>query len=290
MIMASSLHIHLVSDSTGETVHQVARAALAQFSDVQTSEHIWTLVRTSAHIETISSALQRNPGLVLHSVVDEKIRSELEAVCSGYKVPNLSILDPLVDLLSTILGYKKNSRPGGQHKLDKAYFERMAAVEFAVNHDDGLNMANLRKAQILIIGISRTSKTPTAMYLANRGYWVANYALVPNVAFPIVQLENHPHLLIVGLTSDAKRLAHVRRNRLQHLSDNQNKSYGDLEAISKELTDARRLFSSQGWPVLDVSRRSVEETAAAILHLYTNKIEQQSAQERKAEDDHLAPS
>ena len=271
----SSLHIHLVSDSTGETVHQVARAALAQFPDVQISEHIWTLVRTPAHVETIASALTRNPGILLYSVVDPEIRRLIERVCSESNIPSLSVLDPLMDMLSSVLGYRQNTQPGGQHKLDKAYFDRMAAVEFAVNHDDGLNMDRLKGAQILLVGVSRTSKTPTSMYLANRGYRVANYALVPNVSFPLHLLENTPDLFVVGLTTDAKRLSMVRRNRLQHMSDSQNDTYADLNNINDELKSARRLFSTQNWPVLDVSRRSIEETAAAILHLYMNKREEE---------------
>ena len=179
-----------------------------------------------------------------------------------------------MDMLSSVLGYRQNTRPGGQHKLDKAYFDRMAAVEFAVNHDDGLNMDRLKDAQILLVGVSRTSKTPTSMYLANRGYRVANYALVPSVKFPLHLIENLPELFIVGLTTDAKRLSIVRRNRLQHMSNNQNETYADFDNINDELKSARRLFSAQSWPVLDVSRRSIEETAAAILHLYVNKREE----------------
>ena len=159
----STLHIHLVSDSTGETVHQVARAALAQFPDVQIFEHIWTLVRTPAHVETISSALTRNPGVLLYSVVNPEIRILIEQLCSKSNIPSLSVLDPLMDILSSVLGYRQSTQPGSQHKLDKAYFDRMAAVEFAVNHDDGLNMDRLKDAQILLVGVSRTSKTPTSM-------------------------------------------------------------------------------------------------------------------------------
>ena len=280
----TSVHIHLVSDSTGETVHQVARAALAQFPDVQISEHIWTLVRTPAHVDTISSALKRNPGILLYSVVDPDIRNAIERLCKSQNIPSLSVLDPLMDMLSSVLGYRQNSRPGSQHKLDKAYFDRMAAVEFAVTHDDGLNMDRLKEAQILLVGVSRTSKTPTSMYLANRGYRVANYALVPNVAFPLHLLDQTPDLFIVGLTTDAKRLAHVRRNRLQHMSDSQNDTYADLDNINDELKAARRLFSSQNWPVLDVSRRSIEETAAAILHLYVNQREQKLNEQQKQDE------
>ena len=270
----SSLHIHLVSDSTGETVHQVARAALAQFPDVQIFEHVWTLVRTPAHVDTIASALKRNPGILLYSVVNPEIRNSIEDLCLKNSIPSLSVLDPLMDMLSSVLGYRQNTQPGSQHKLDKAYFDRMAAVEFAVNHDDGLNMDRLKDAQILLVGVSRTSKTPTSMYLANRGYRVANYALVPNVDFPLHLLEDTPDLFVVGLTTDAKRLSMVRRNRLQHMSDVQNDTYADIDTINDELRSARLLFSRQNWPVLDVSRRSIEETAAAILHLFVNKREE----------------
>ncbi len=270
----SSLHIHLVSDSTGETVHQVARAALAQFPDVQIFEHVWTLVRTPAHVDTIASALKRNPGILLYSVVNPEIRNSIEDLCLKNSIPSLSVLDPLMDMLSSVLGYRQNTQPGSQHKLDKAYFDRMAAVEFAVNHDDGLNMDRLKDAQILLVGVSRTSKTPTSMYLANRGYRVANYALVPNVDFPLHLLKDTPDLFVVGLTTDAKRLSMVRRNRLQHMSDVQNDTYADIDTINDELRSARLLFSRQNWPVLDVSRRSIEETAAAILHLFVNKREE----------------
>ncbi len=269
-----TLHLHLVSDSTGETVHQVARAALSQFSNVSTSEHIWTLVRTPAHVETIGLAIKRNPGILIYSVVDSEIRIQLEKISREAGIPGLSILDPLVTLLTSVLGHEISGRPGSQHKMDNAYFERMAAVEFAVNHDDGLNMERLAEAQILLVGVSRTSKTPTAMYLANRGYRVANYALVPHVTFPLKYVEDKTSLFIVGLATDAKRLLQVRRNRLEHLSDNANDGYADLDSINDELMTARKLFSSQGWPVLDVSRRSIEETAAAILHLHAHWTEE----------------
>ncbi len=270
-----TLQLHLVSDSTGETVHQVTRAALAQFNNVKISEHIWTLVRTPAHVETIGMAIKRNPGILIYSVVDGDTRIQIEKICRQAGIPSISVLDPLVTLLTSVLGYEGSGRPGRQHKMDNAYFERMAAVEFAVNHDDGINMERLAEAQILLVGVSRTSKTPTAMYLANRGYRVANYALVPHVGFPLKYVEGKTSLFIVGLTTDAKRLLQVRRNRLQHLSDNSNESYADFDSINDELTTARKLFSSQGWPVLDVSRRSVEETAAAIIHLHSHWIEEQ---------------
>lgn len=270
--MKTLLNIHLISDSTGETVHQVARASLAQFNQVKPSEFIWTLVRSTEHVKAISKSLQQNPGPVLYSVVDSDIRAQIEQLCEEHKVPAVSILDPVVELLSDVLGHERNSRPGGQHRLDKAYFERMSAVEFAVNHDDGLNMDKLNDAQILIVGISRTSKTPTSMYLAHRGYRVANYALVPHVPFPLHHLDGCKDLLVVGLTTDAKRLARVRRSRLRHMAVHKNEHYADITSITKELAEARKLFISQQWPILDVSNRSVEETAAAIIRLHTEKL------------------
>lgn len=260
-------HLHLVSDSTGETVHQYGRAALAQFPKVNVTEHIWTLVRTAAHVEVLAKALERDRGLVLFSIVDPAIRKQLEQLCIKMSLPHLSVLDPVVNLLGSLFGSEGMNRPGAQHRMDKAYFDRMAAVEFAVTHDDGLNMSNLQAADMLLVGVSRTSKTPTSMYLAHRGFRVANYALVPGVPFPLDRLAGQ-RLFVVGLVSDPKRLAQIRRNRLSHLSDNNNEVYADLDEITHEMQEARRLFNSQKWPVLDVTRRSVEETAAAIIHYY----------------------
>jgi [pyruvate, water dikinase]-phosphate phosphotransferase / [pyruvate, water dikinase] kinase len=269
--MKTHINIHLVSDSTGETVHQVARASLAQFNHVETSEYIWTLVRSSEHVTTVSESLTANPGLVLHSIMDETIRAEIIDVCTKQNIPNVAILDPVVDLLSDILGHERNSRPGGQHRLDRAYFDRMGAVEFAVTHDDGLNIDKLDDAQILLVGVSRTSKTPTSMYLAHRGYRVANYALVPHVPFPLHHIADKSDILVVGLTTDASRLARVRRNRLRHMAAHNNEEYADLASINRELSSARALFTAQDWPILDVSNRSVEETAAAIIQLHTER-------------------
>ena len=266
------LHLHLISDSTGETVHQTARAALAQFSDRDITEHIWTLIRSVPHVDAFENSLRKNPGIVLYSVVDPAIRKEIEDRCRRHAVPSLSILDPLVDLFSSVFGEQKQQRPGAQHQLDRAYFKRMAAVEFAVNHDDGLNMNNVHEADILLVGVSRTSKTPTSMYLANRGYRVANYALVPNVPFPIEYLADKKPF-VVGLTTDPKRLIQVRRNRLEHMRDKQNVNYADMDQVAGELREAQRLFARNNWPVLNVSRRSIEETAASIIHLYTQSIE-----------------
>ena len=270
-----TLHIHLVSDSTGETVHQISRACVAQFSNVRTTEHVWTLVRSLNHVDAVFAGIDRNPGVLLMSVVDEDLRAEFESRCTKRGIPHVSVLDPVVDLLARILGQPMRNRPGGQRQLDAAYFNRMAAVDFAVRHDDGLNMGELHDADILLVGVSRTSKTPTSMYLAHRGYKVANYALVPNVPFPAHHIDGLK-LFIVGLTNDPKRLSVVRKTRQIAQSDESNITYTDLERITEEVRDARRLFAHNHWPVIDVTRRSVEETAAAVIQLYTNWQEQDS--------------
>ena len=274
----TTLHIHLVSDSTGETVHQIARACVAQFPDVRTIEHVWTLVRSLNHVEAVFAGLERNPGILMMSVVDADLRAEFETRCTEKHIPHVSVLDPVVDLLGQFLGQPSRNRPGGQRKLDTAYFNRMAAVDSAVSHDDGLNMGDLHDADILLVGVSRTSKTPTSMYLAHRGYKVANYALVPDVPFPQHYIDGLK-LFIVGLTNDPKRLSVVRKTRQIAQSDEGNTSYTDLELISGEVRDARRLFARNRWPVIDITRRSVEETAAAVIQLHTAWLEEQAAED-----------
>ena len=222
-----TLHIHLVSDSTGETVHQVARACLAQFTDVKTVEHVWTLVRSSQHLEALFAGLDRHPGILIMSIIDQDIRLAIEDACRIKGVPATSVLDPVVTLLTTVLGQAMTNLPGGQRRLDTAYFNRMAAVDFAVSHDDGMNIGNLQKADILIVGVSRTSKTPTSMYLAHRGYKVANYALVPKVLFPQHFLDG-VELFVVGLTNDPKRLSQIRRTRQAAMQDKDNEDYANI--------------------------------------------------------------
>ncbi|MDB2325346.1 kinase/pyrophosphorylase [Alphaproteobacteria bacterium] len=275
MAGTQKIHVHLVSDSTGETVHQIARACIAQFPDADVTEHVWTLVRSARHIETVFAGLERNPGVLLMSIIDENLRGEIEEKCKLLDVPYVSVLDPVVALFGTVLGQSSQNRPGGQRQLDGNYYRRIAAIDFAVSHDDGMNMGALKDADILLVGVSRSSKTPTSMYLAHRGYKVANYALVPGIPFPIHHLDGL-NILVVGLTNDPKRLSLIRRTRQIAMSDDGNETYVDLEAITEEIRQARRLFTQNQWPVIDVTRRSIEETAAAIIQLHTNWHEGQS--------------
>lgn len=248
-------------------MHQAARAAIAQFQQAEVTEHIWTLVRSPEHVDIVEQSLEKHGGLLLLSVVNPEVRRLVERACVKHAVPHVSILDPVVNLIAMVLGKTADQTPGAQHRLDDAYFARMKAVEYAVNHDDGINIHNIKGADILLVGVSRTSKTPTSMYLANRGYFVANYALVPHVPFPEEAVRDQD-VFVVGLTSDVKRLSQIRKSRLNAMSDSGNDSYAKDEDIQEEIKQARRLFARNGWPVIDVTRRSVEETAASIIHFH----------------------
>jgi regulator of PEP synthase PpsR (kinase-PPPase family) len=270
------LHLHLISDATGETTHQLGRAGIAQFQHVQVIEHVWTLVRTQDHLIAIEAAIKKHGGLVLFSLADRDIRTSMEAICKKHQVLSVSVLDHIVHTLSKILGAPDEGIVGGQYRMDRAYFDRMEALDFTIQHDDGQGLNSIGDADILIVGVSRSSKTPTSIYLAHRGYKVANYPLVPGVAMP---LEDIPHqdLLVVGLIKDARSLAQIRRNRLATMNEHEHSDYANFENIADEVANARRLFSAYKWPVIDVTRRSVEETAAAIINLHSRWAEERNA-------------
>ena len=267
------IHVHLVSDATGETTHQLARAALAQFKNVETIEHVWTLVRTEDHLQVIEDGIKKNRGVVLFSLPDRDLRSKLEQICERYSVPSVAVLDHAVHTLSKLLGPPSEGITAGQYRMDEAYFDRMEALEFTIRHDDGQGLNTVSGADILIVGISRSSKTPTSIYLAHRGYKVGNYPLVPGVPMPLDQID-HENMCVVGLIRDARSLAQIRRNRLVSMNENEGSDYADQETITQELKEARQLFNAHKWPVIDVSRRSVEETAAAIINLHTRWLDQ----------------
>ncbi|HWH18849.1 MAG TPA: pyruvate, water dikinase regulatory protein [Allosphingosinicella sp.] len=262
----SQLHLHLLSDSTGETLELIAKACLVQFDGVEALKHFWPMVRSEAHLDRVLDDIERRPGLVLYTLANNNIRRELEQKCRRRGIHAVSALDPVVDALSAVLGQEAKARPGRQHALDAAYFARVDAIQFTIAHDDGINAQNWEEADIVLAGVSRTSKTPTSIYLANRGYKVANVPLVPESPPPpsLFTLQNP---LVVGLTTNPDRLIQIRRNRLLSLNQAPETDYVDAEAVSAELAFARRLFSDNGWPVIDVTRRSIEETAFAIVKL-----------------------
>lgn len=263
--MPSYHHLHLVSDATGETVGTVVRACSVQFRQIETIEHAWTMVRTPAHMERVLAGIEANPGPVLFTLVDGRLRRQLTEGCARLTLPCVSILDPVIAVLASHYGMETEGRPGAQHEMDAEYFERIAAMDFALAHDDGAGLETIGKADVILLGVSRTSKTPTTIYLANRGIKAANYPLVPGVPLP-QEIEKAEGPLIVGLTKDPARLVDIRRNRLRLIGGNdQEDDYVDLDSVRREVAGARRLFSRHGWPVVDVTRRSIEETAAAII-------------------------
>jgi len=268
----SHLHLHLLSDSTGETLEVIVKACLAQFDEVDVSRHFWPMVRSEGHLDRVLDDIERRPGLVLYTLVNNNIRRDLEQKCRRRGISAVSVLDPVLDALSVMLGQAAKARPGRQHVLDAAYFARVDAIQFTIAHDDGIGAENWEEADIVLAGVSRTSKTPTSIYLANRGYKVANIPLVPESPPPL-SLFSLRHPMVVGLTTGPDRLIQVRRNRLLSLNQAPETDYVDAEAVKAELAFARRLFADNDWPVIDVSRRSIEETAFAIVKLCNERLD-----------------
>lgn len=268
--MMKQFHLHLVSDATGETINSVARACVIQFDQVRPVEHFWNLVRTDRQLDLVLEGIEAHPGLVMFTLVDEALRRRLQDFCREMQVPCIPVLDPLINALAAYLGLESQRQPGRQHALDAEYFGRMDAMEFALAHDDGQSSWNLHEADVILMGVSRTSKTPTCVYLANRGIKAANVPIVPGCPLP-PELDKLTRPLIVGLTKDADRLIQIRRNRLKLLNQGEGSSYVDPEVVRNEVTEARRMFTRRGWPVIDVSRRSIEETAAEIMMLLARR-------------------
>jgi len=263
---ATYFHVHLVSDSTGETLNAITKAVVARFDNVLPIEHIYPLVRSTRQLERVMREIEDAPGVIIHTIVDRELRSMLEDGCRSFMVPCIAALDPLTAALGRYLGAQLTTRVGAQHAMDTDYFNRIEALNFAIGHDDGQGGQNLESADVILVGVSRTSKTPTSIYLAHRGVRSANVPLVPGAALPEA-LFRRDGPLIVGLILSPDRLIQIRRNRLLSLNEARESSYVDAEAVREEIVQARRLFDRQGWPVIDVSRRSVEETAAAVINL-----------------------
>ncbi len=263
-------HMHLVSDATGETLTTVARAATAYYADYQPIEHIYALVRTSKQLERAMAEIERQPGIVLFTIADKPLQHELEHRCASLSIPTISILDPVINSLAAYLQAESRPRPGGQHTLNAEYFRRMDALNYTLVHDDGQHVEDLDGADVVLIGVSRSSKTPTSIYLANRGVKTANIPLVPGISHP-PQLETVTHPLIVGLIASAERISQIRRHRLLTLHETRETDYIDKQAITAELIAAKKLCARHNWPTIDVTRRSIEETAAAILNLLAER-------------------
>ena len=259
-------HLHMISDATGETLITVARAAAAQY-EIRAIEHVHSMVRTAKQLDRIVAELEEEPGLVLYTLVDRTLSDKLEAACRAIGIPCASVLEPVLQLLQNYLGAPGARRSGAQHVLDADYFRRIDALNFTMIHDDGQLAGSLEEADVVLVGISRTSKTPTSIYLANRGIKTANVPIVPGIP-PPAELDTVERPLVVGLTASPDRIAQLRENRVLSLNAAAHgNDYVDKAAIAAEIAFARKLCARHGWPIIDVSRRSIEETAAAILAL-----------------------
>lgn len=264
--LAIYFNVHLVSDSTGETLAGVMRATCAQFDNIVPVEHSYFLVRSVRQLERVVKEIADAPGVVMFTLSNLEHRALLEKACQEMEMPCVAVLDPVLDITSRYLGLELNHRVGAARKLNAEYFKRIDALDFAMYHDDGQQAIELSKADVILVGVSRTSKTPTSVYLAHRGVKAANVPMVPGVPLP-EELFRPKRPLVVGLLISADRLIHIRRNRLAAMKETRAGSYTDEEDVRREVMDAQKLFEREGWPTIDVSRRSIEETAAAVLNL-----------------------
>jgi hypothetical protein len=283
----SAFHLHLISDATGETLTTMAKAAAVQYAQVRAIEHVHPLVRTERQLERVLDEVAQAPGIVLYTVVKKSMIREIERRCRELNVPCLHVLQPIMQVFESYLGAPQTPVVAGQHMLDADYFRRIEALNFAMAHDDGQLPQDLNVADIILVGISRTSKTPTSIYLAQRGYKTANLPLVLGIDLPPALTEPHT-AFVVGLVASAERIAEIRRNRVHFMGDRNLADYVDHAQIANEIQYSRRLCARHGWPVIDVTRRSVEETAASIIRLFQDQHVRagalQPAQERQASD------
>ena len=267
MVGRNYFHLHLVSDATGETLIAVSRAAAAQYQGVSSIEHVYPLLRNQSQLEKAIAEIKAAPGIVLFTLVDPDLTSQLQEACQQSGCPCLSVLEPILGLFQSYLGTASTPRPGAQHMLNSDYFKRIDALNFTMMHDDGQIPEHLDDADVVLLGVSRTSKTPTSIYLANRGIKTANIPIVPNVPLPAA-LDSVRKPLVVGLLASPDRIVQIRQNRLLALNADHDTPYVDRSSVADEVAVSRRLYESRHWPTIDVTRRSIEETAAAIIDLY----------------------
>jgi len=268
-----TLTLHLVSDSTGETLKAVSSAAAAQFSELRYQQKIYPMVRTVTQLERVFKNIKDEKGVVFCTLVEEEVREKLEQFCKKEKILYLPVMENIVSFLEEYTGFEAINKPGGQHILNDDYFKRIEAINYTLEHDDGQGQLNLENADVIVVGVSRTSKTPTCIYLANQGIKAANYPLVPHVGIS-EELENVKNTQVVALITSAHTLVEIRRKRSIELGlNNTDNDYIDIHKVEEEITTAKRIFANKGWPVIDITRRSVEETASAIMNILSLKEE-----------------
>tara|TARA_B100000902_G_scaffold364365_1_gene384282 strand:+ start:709 stop:1533 length:825 start_codon:yes stop_codon:yes gene_type:complete len=267
--MSNTYQIYLISDSTGETLDRIFTAIKAQFKNIDYKIHTYSFTRTENQILKILSNAKKVPNsIILYSIVDSNLAKYLANTSADKKIPCFGVLGDLILSFSKLLNQKASHQPSGQYALNDEYYKRIAAIQFTMNHDDGNLVKELNKSDIILLGVSRTSKTPTSIYLANKGFKTSNIPLVNEKSIPKVLKENPKMTCVVGLNTEAQRLVDIRKNRMTSLKETENKSYTDLENIQKEVDLAKDTFRKYKWPIIDVTRKSVEETAASIIKIY----------------------
>ena len=274
--MSNTYQIYLISDSTGETLDRIFLALKAQFKNIQYKVHSYSFTRTENQIlKILEDAKKNNNSVILYTIVDNNLAKYLANVSNDKKIPCFGVLGNLILNFSKILNQKASHEPSGQHVLNEEYYERIEAIQFTMNHDDG-NLSNeIEKSDIVLVGVSRTSKTPTAIYLANKGFKTSNIPLVNENSLPNKLRSNPQMTCVIGLNTEPERLVDIRKNRMNSLRETENKSYTDIENIRREVANARKTFQKYKWPSIDVTRKSVEETAASIIkmhEIYTNNV------------------
>jgi len=260
------INLHLISDSTGETLSSVSRAVMSQFEDIEANEFIWPLTRTKSQIEKAKESIKLNPGIVMYTILEDKLIEDLRSYCNEINIPCISVLSRIISEFSNYLGSNISNSIGRQHILDAEYFSKVEAINYTITHDDGQSHWDLYDADIVIIGVSRTSKSPTSVYLSFRGYKTANVPFVSMLTVPSSLFELKKPL-IVGLTIHPEKLMKIRETRLNHLGQDLPIIYTDIDAIKYEIAESRKLYAKLQCPIIDVTQRSVEETAAKIIQL-----------------------
>ena len=267
--MSNTYQIYLISDSTGETLDRIFMAIKAQFKNIDYKIHTYSFTRTENQIFKILSEAEKNSNsIILYSIVDSNLAKYLANISSDKKIPCFGVLGDLILSFSKLLNQKASHQPSGQYALNDEYYKRIAAIQFTMNHDDGNLIKEINKSDIILLGVSRTSKTPTAIYLANKGFKTSNIPLINENSVPEILREKPKIACVVGLNTEPERLVEIRKNRMNSLKETENKSYTDLEKIKSEVDQARNTFRKYKWPVIDVTRKSVEETAASIIKIY----------------------
>ena len=267
--MINTYDIYLISDSTGETLERIFLAIKAQFKNFKYKTHFYSFTRTENQISKILEVSQKNNNvIVLYTIVDNKLARHLSNECSLKNIPCFGILGDLIISFSKLLDQKALNVPSRQHIMDDEYYKKIEAIQFTMNHDDGNSVDDIEKSDIILLGVSRTSKTPTSIYLANKGMKISNIPLVNENSVPDILKKNPQKKCVVGLTAEPDRLVDLRKNRMQSIKDNESTEYTNFDTVQKEMEDARKLFQKYKWPSIDVTRKSVEETAASVLKIH----------------------